>query len=206
MGWSEMSSRPSFHSLMSAWQMFPIRSHLLWCSNYSFTGLSSDAQFLMFQREFAQRLVAQPGDKLYCRLSINTQLLARVDHLMKVGKNNFRPPPKVESSVVRLEPRNPPPPINFSEWDGLTRICFVRKNKTLGAAFTSAGVLLMMEKNYKVQCSVQGKEVPEDFSIREEVDKVLDSIQFREKRARIMDIDDFMKLLHAFNAAGIHFA
>ena len=38
----------------------------------------------MFQREFAQRLVAQPGDKLYCRLSINTQLLARVDHLMKV--------------------------------------------------------------------------------------------------------------------------
>jgi len=161
---------------------------------------------LMFQREFAQRLVAQPGDKLYCRLSINTQLLARVDHLMKVGKNNFRPPPKVESSVVRIEPRNPPPPINFSEWDGLTRICFVRKNKTLGAAFTSTGVLLMMEKNYKVQCSVQGKEVPEDFSIREEVDKVLDSIQFREKRARIMDTDDFMKLLHAFNAAGIHFA
>jgi len=161
---------------------------------------------LMFQREFAQRLVAQPGDKLYCRLSINTQLLARVDHLMKVGKNNFRPPPKVESSVVRIEPRNPPPPINFTEWDGLTRICFVRKNKTLGAAFTSTGVLLMMEKNYKVQCSVQGKPVPEDFSIREEVDKVLDSIQFRERRARMMDIDDFMKLLHAFNSAGIHFA
>jgi len=161
---------------------------------------------LMFQREFAQRLVAQPGDKLYCRLSINTQLLARVDHLMKVGKNNFRPPPKVESSVVRIEPRNPPPPINFTEWDGLTRICFVRKNKTLGAAFTSTGVLLMMEKNYKVQCSLQGRQVPEDFSIREEVDKVLDSIQFREKRARMMDIDDFMKLLHAFNSAGIHFA
>lgn len=39
----------------------------------------------MFQREFAMRLVAAPGDKLYCRLSINTQLLARVDHLMKVS-------------------------------------------------------------------------------------------------------------------------
>jgi len=162
---------------------------------------------LMFQREFAQRLVAQPGDKLYCRLSINTQLLARVDHLMKVGKNNFRPPPKVESSVVRIEPRNPPPPINFKEWDGLTRVCFVRKNKTLSASFTgSTGILLMLEKNYKVHCSVAGKEVGEEFNIKELVDQVLSSINFKEKRARAMDIDDFMKLLHAFNAAGIHFA
>jgi len=161
---------------------------------------------LMFQREFAQRLVAKPGDKLYCRLSINTQLLARVDHLMKVGKNNFRPPPKVESSVVRIEPRNPPPPINFKEWDGLTRVAFVRKNKTLGAAFNSTGVLLMLEKNYRVHCSLSGKEVPKEFNIKEVVEQVLESIAFKEKRARGMDIDDFMKLLHAFNTHGIHFA
>lgn len=109
---------------------------------------------LMFQREFAQRLVAKPGDKLFCRLSINTQLLARVDMLMKVGKNNFRPPPKVESSVVRIEPRNPPPPINFSEWDGLTRIAFLRKNKTLGAAFKQTSVLETLERNYKLHCSL----------------------------------------------------
>jgi 18S rRNA (adenine1779-N6/adenine1780-N6)-dimethyltransferase len=38
----------------------------------------------MVQREFAQRLVAQPGDKLYCRLTINTQLLSKVEHLIKV--------------------------------------------------------------------------------------------------------------------------
>merc|ERR1719450_993495 len=123
----------------------------------------------MFQKEFADRLCAQPGDKVYSRLTVAVQTLARVDRIMKVGKNNFKPPPKVESTVVRIEPRRPPPPINFTEWDGLTRICFVRKNKTLGAAFTSTGVLLMMEKNYKVQCSLQGRQVPEDFSIREEV-------------------------------------
>merc|ERR1712051_838857 len=121
---------------------------------------------LMFQREFAQRLVAQPGDKLYCRLSINTQLLARVDHLMKVGKNNFRPPPKVESAVVRIEPRNPPPPINFKEWNGLTSICFVRKNKTLGASFAQTAVLLMLKKNYKIHCSLNDEMVPEDFDIK----------------------------------------
>lgn len=112
---------------------------------------------LMFQREFAQRLVAKPGDKLYCRLSINTQLLARVDMLMKVGKNNFKPPPKVESSVVRIEPRNPPPAINFTEWDGLTRIAFLRKNKTLAASFKQSSVLQTLENNYKLQASLQNQ-------------------------------------------------
>jgi len=160
---------------------------------------------LMFQREFAQRLVAQPGDKLYCRLSINTQLLARVDHLMKVGKNNFRPPPKVESSVVRIEPRQPPPPINFKEWDGLTRVAFVRKNKTLSAVFSQTAVLMMLEKNFKIQCSLKNESIPDDLNMKEKVEEVLASIGFKEKRARVMDIDDFMKLLHAFNSKGIHF-
>jgi len=36
-----------------------------------------------------------------------------VDHLIKVGKNNFKPPPKVESSIVRIEPKNPLPDIDF---------------------------------------------------------------------------------------------
>lgn len=112
---------------------------------------------LMFQREFAQRLVAKPGDKLYCRLSINTQLLARVDMLMKVGKNNFKPPPKVESSVVRIEPRNPAPQVNFTEWDGLTRIAFLRKNKTLAAAFKQSSVLQTLENNYKLHASLTNK-------------------------------------------------
>ncbi|XP_061671986.1 probable dimethyladenosine transferase [Syngnathoides biaculeatus] len=161
---------------------------------------------LMFQREFAMRLVAPPGDKLYCRLSINTQLLARVDHLLKVGKNNFRPPPKVESSVVRIEPKNPPPPINFQEWDGLVRIAFVRKNKTLSAAFKSTAVEQLLEKNYKIHCSVHSVEVPADFSISKKIESVFQETKFSEKRARSMDIDDFMVLLHAFNSAGIHFS
>ncbi|KAH8067227.1 rRNA (adenine-N6,N6-)-dimethyltransferase [Aureococcus anophagefferens] len=50
---------------------------------------------IMFQEEFAQRLSAKPGDALYCRLSVNTQLLAKVTQLIKVGRN-FRPP-KVDS-------------------------------------------------------------------------------------------------------------
>lgn len=161
---------------------------------------------LMFQREFAERLVAKPGDKLWCRLSINTQLLARVDHLMKVGKNNFRPPPKVESSVVRIEPRNPPPPINFKEWDGLIKICFSRKNKTLGASFRTSKVGEMLEKNFRIHCSLHDKPIADDFDMKTLVDNLLVNNNFEKKRARVMDIDDFLSLLKTFNEAGIHFA
>uniref|UniRef100_A0A8C5LCI7 rRNA adenine N(6)-methyltransferase n=1 Tax=Jaculus jaculus TaxID=51337 RepID=A0A8C5LCI7_JACJA len=161
---------------------------------------------LMFQREFVLRLDAKPGDKLYCRLSINTQLLARVDHLMKVGKNNFRPPPKVESSVIRIEPKNPPPPINFQEWDGLVRITFVRKNKTLSAGFKSSAVQQLLEKNYRIHCSMNNTTVPEDFSIADKIQQILTSTGFSDKRARSMDINDFIRLLHGFNAKSIHFS
>lgn len=161
---------------------------------------------LMFQKEFAQRLVAKKDDKLYCRLSVNTQLLARVDIIMNVGKNNFRPPPKVDSSVVRIEPRNPPPPISYAEWDGLTRIAFTRKNKTLGSLFKQTAVLVTLDKNYKLHCSLKNKEVPSDFSIKEKVSQVLTQLNVDQSRARSMDIDDFMKLLLEFNKEDIHFA
>lgn len=140
---------------------------------------------LMFQREFAQRLVAEPGNKLYCRLSVNTQLLARVDHLMKVSKNNFKPPPKVESSVVRIEPRNPPPPINFKEWDGLIRVVFVRKNKTLSSSFRCKAVLELIEKNYRLHCSCNSISVPRDFNIKEKVLKLLEDNKMSNKRPRL---------------------
>ena len=67
---------------------------------------------------------------------------------MKVSKKNFVPPPKVESSVVRIEPLHPLPQINFIEWDGMLRICFSRKNKTLGALFKQKKVFEMIYQNY----------------------------------------------------------
>jgi 18S rRNA (adenine1779-N6/adenine1780-N6)-dimethyltransferase len=108
---------------------------------------------LMFQREFALRLVARPGTELWSRLSANVQLYAKVDHIMKVGRNNFRPAPNVESSVVRIVPLDPPPPVRFEEFDGLTRILFTRRNKTAHANFQAKGVFEMLESNYRTWCS-----------------------------------------------------
>uniref|UniRef100_A0A914BZC1 rRNA adenine N(6)-methyltransferase n=1 Tax=Acrobeloides nanus TaxID=290746 RepID=A0A914BZC1_9BILA len=161
---------------------------------------------LMFQKEFADRLIAKPGSKLYCRLSVNVQLLAKVEHLMKVKRSEFRPPPKVDSAVVRIEPKNPPPPINYKEWDGLLRIAFHRKNKTLLSSFKQNQVISMLDKNYRVVCSVKNKPIPKDFSIKDYIEKVLTENGFVTKRARTMEIEDFLALLLAFNKVDIHFA
>jgi len=160
---------------------------------------------LMFQREFALRLIAKPGDSLFCRLSINTQLLAKTSHLIKVSRNNFRPPPKVDSSVVRITPHNPPPPINFVEWDGLVRLCFSRKNKTLGAIFKKNTVLKLLDDNYRTYCSLQNIQISEEENFKDKVLGILQDLEFNEKRSSKMDIDDFLKLLAAFNSGGIHF-
>lgn len=124
---------------------------------------------LMFQREFALRLTARPGDALYCRLSVNAQFWAKITHIMKVGKNNFKPPPQVESSVVRIEPKlgKDRPNVSWDEWDGLLRVCFVRKNKTLRASWLGTReVLVMAEKNYRTWCAMNG--VPIDETVIED--------------------------------------
>jgi len=166
---------------------------------------------LMVQREFAQRLCAKPGDEMYCRLSINTQLLAKADHLMKVSKNSFRPPPKVDSSVVRIEPKNPPPPVNFIEWDGLVRLCFNRKNKTLSAIFRSKALLRLLQENLRTQRALAGgtdaaDAMDAELDVGALIEEVLMSTGFSEQRAAKMDIDDFLLLLSKFNEAGLHFS
>lgn len=127
----------------------------------------------MFQREFAMRLVAKPGSNLYCRLSVNVQLLAKVDHLMKVSRNSFKPPPKVESSVVRIEPRIPAPKINFIEWDGLLRICFMRKNKTLGSIFRQKKIIKMLYDNFVI----------------------FQSATHKEEEAKVVEVGDYLKMM-----------
>lgn len=167
---------------------------------------------LMFQREFALRLVARPGTELWSRLSANVQLYAKVDLVMNVGKNNFRPPPKVESSVIRLVPRDPPPPVEFNEFDGLTRIGFTRRNKHLHANFMAKGVMEMLESNYKTWASANnvvslcgpcnrvtpaeltlGQIVEDDFDIKAKVEEVLTQTEFSEQRAAKLDVDDLLK-------------
>jgi len=88
------------------------------------------AVFLV-QKEVAQRLVAAPGTRDYGFLSVQTQLLSTPEMVFTVPASAFRPPPKVDSAVVSLEPRTElsvPDPKRFLEFAGY---CFRHKRKTI---------------------------------------------------------------------------
>jgi 16S rRNA (adenine1518-N6/adenine1519-N6)-dimethyltransferase len=62
----------------------------------------------LVQREVADRIVAPPGGEDYGALSVNVQALAKAELLFGVPAGAFSPPPKVESAVVRITPREDP--------------------------------------------------------------------------------------------------
>merc|ERR1719230_754019 len=111
---------------------------------------------LMFQKEFAERLIAKVGEKQYGRLAVNTALFVKVSCVCKVSKGSFTPPPEVDSMVVKMIPRDPPIEVDFREWDGLMRICFGRKRKTLRASFLMTHTLKTLEANYQTWCALTG--------------------------------------------------
>ncbi len=59
----------------------------------------------LVQREVADRIAAPPGSREYGALSVNVQALAVPRVLFRVAPGSFQPPPKVESAVVRIDPR-----------------------------------------------------------------------------------------------------
>ena len=64
--------------------------------------LHFEQAILMFQKEFAQRLFANPGTQDYSRLTVNIQYQADVDQLLDVPARMFYPEPSVDSVVVRI--------------------------------------------------------------------------------------------------------
>lgn len=91
------------------------------------------AVFLV-QAEVAARLAASPGSRDYGYLSVLAQAQAQVERLFDVPAAAFRPPPKVESTVVRLMPRDAAAEFGITDVRAFLRfasVCFRHKRKTL---------------------------------------------------------------------------
>lgn len=94
-----------------------------------------DSLTLMFQREVAERIVAQPGSKAYGRLALLAQWRAEARIVMSLPPEAFIPPPKVSSAVVHLTalpaPRYPADPKNL---ETVVARAFNQRRKMLRAA------------------------------------------------------------------------
>lgn len=90
----------------------------------------------MLQQEVVERMAAAPGGKDYGRLSVMLQLACTVEPLLQVPARAFRPPPRVESAVVRLTPltREALPQVAPAALEQVVRAAFGQRRKTLGNA------------------------------------------------------------------------
>jgi len=85
----------------------------------------------MLQREVVERMAAGPGSKVYGRLSVMLQAACEVQALFLVPPGAFRPPPKVDSAVVRLQPRPHSDVLDQAMFARVVRHAFAQRRKTL---------------------------------------------------------------------------
>jgi 16S rRNA (adenine1518-N6/adenine1519-N6)-dimethyltransferase len=87
----------------------------------------------MLQKEVVDRMSADPGSKIYGRLSVMLQARAEVIPLFSIGPGAFNPPPKVDSAFVRLIPYDSPA-YQINNWDDFSLVvaqAFSQRRKTL---------------------------------------------------------------------------
>ena len=96
----------------------------------------------------------------------------------------------MESSVVRIVPKNPRPQISWDEWDGLLRICFGRKNKTLRASFFGQRDLVdLLESNYRTYCAQN--DIPlDDGPMEHDVPESADAAEDDDGAGMDIDMDE----------------
>ena len=99
-----------------------------------------DRAVLMFQREFAQRLISQPGTKSYGAITVALRYRARARKLFRVSSGSFLPRPKVESMVVELDFGQPWPrrPVSDENLRRVVKPAFLHRRKILINALLGA--------------------------------------------------------------------
>jgi 16S rRNA (adenine1518-N6/adenine1519-N6)-dimethyltransferase len=94
---------------------------------------------LMMQKEVAERIAARPGTKAWGKLSVFAQLEAQISYLLSVPAGAFRPVPKVDGGVVRMDFYRIPPfrPLNYQVLERMVRWTFHQRRKMLKKSLSS---------------------------------------------------------------------
>ena len=103
-----------------------------------------DADFelaiLMYQKEFAARLIAKPGSKDYSRLTVMAYYKADFELLEEVPPKAFKPMPKVASCIVRVKPIGKRFSVDEKIFERVTKSIFQHRRKKIKNALASEGI------------------------------------------------------------------
>jgi len=164
---------------------------------------------IMFQKEFAARMVARPGNRDYCRLSVNTALRADVRSLFDVPRGQFRPPPRVDSAVVLITPKPSPPDVVEEEWESFLKLAFGAKNKTLRGGWAGNKSVLARLGGLRVAGSAEPAAVRADLlaAFREALGWDAEDPNSGEgARPNGLPLDSFLALFRKLSREGFRFA
>ena len=131
---------------------------------------------MIFQKEFAKRLVASVGSEDYGWLTVFTHYNAQVELLDNVPKEMFYPQPKIDSVIVRLAKRKPTSRGTEDHvfFKGMLRFLFTNRNKKVGnvlASFIKSAFRISAEETKKLICALPYLDkrvrslIPEDFEV-----------------------------------------
>ena len=101
---------------------------------------------LMFQREVAQRITAEVGDKQWGRLGVLAAWRCHRDAAFDLAPQAFWPPPKVTSTVVQLEPKAPDASLDVAALSTVTKAAFGQRRKMLRQSLKPLGGEALLDK------------------------------------------------------------
>ena len=137
---------------------------------FKFLEYDFDLAILMYQKEFAERMNGEVGSKNYSRLSAILYFKCNVEKLTDVSSESFIPKPKIDSTVVRLTPKeNKISDTDFKTYSNFTKALFQHRNKKIrNALIDSRHVISDIDKKVLRQRlnDVESEEINEYLSQR----------------------------------------
>ena len=134
----------------------PLMFHLL-----ESVGQIEDMHF-MVQKEVALRIVARPGDNNYGRLSVMLQYRCDSQYLLDVAPSCFKPPPRVDSAVIRLIPLDQPEHDvgNYEHFSKLVQAAFSQRRKTISNSLKS-----LLDRDTIIACGIDPRMRAENLAL-----------------------------------------
>ncbi len=119
-------------------------------------------QHFMLQKEVVERMVAEPGSKTYGRLSVMLQWQYHMDMLFIVPPSAFHPPPKVDSAIVRMIPRQQPAICETGKLEKTVTQAFSQRRKILRNTLAP-----LFSENDMIDAGIDPGKRPEEIAVEQ---------------------------------------